>query len=95
MPIPGTFYIYRSPKGMRTFDYEIGWSSEMLGPGGDARDGAAAVFDLQLHFGRAAGLQGKPAAGDSRDGGCGAGVGSHFDAIYANSGRPLVRAGED
>ena len=34
----------------------------VLGGGGDARDGSAAVFDIQLHFGGTTGIQGRPAA---------------------------------
>jgi hypothetical protein len=56
-----------------------------------ARDGPSAVFDVQLHFGGAAGAQRSSVACDPGDGGRAlAQLGPCFDTIYTRSGRPSI-----
>src|ERR1700676_253388 len=77
-------------------DYIVGWwPSVVWGGSGDARDGPSAVFDVQLHFGGAAGAQGSSVACAAGDGGCGArAVGAGFRCNLRAQRAPLDRAGE-
>src|ERR1700674_3622730 len=91
----------RSPSRLRknehfSVDYIVGWwPSVVWGGSGDARDGPSAVFDVQLHFGGAAGAQGSSVACAAGDGGCGArAVGAGFRCNLRAQRAPLDRAGE-
>src|SRR5216683_7247147 len=71
------------------------WSSVVWGGSGDARDGPSAVFDVQLHFGGAAGARGSSVACAAGDGGCGAqAVGTGLRRDLRVQRAPLDRAGE-
>src|SRR5271156_2705968 len=80
--------------------FSVDYNSRMVGICGvkgkrDGRDGPSAVFDVQLHFGGAAGTQRSSVACDPGDGGRGAcAVGAVLRYDLRAQRAPLDRAGE-